>query len=78
MAKKPPGIKYNIILDPELCKLLDDHAARRGVTRATLARMALHAYVQHQIEQHPTCADGTLCLCPVMWQRQNKAPSLER
>ena len=79
MAAMEPrrSVSYNIMLPEELNHEIEQYAIKHQLPRAQIVRTALRAYIQHQIRQSPTCADGTLCLCPIMWKRQGQAPSLE-
>ena len=60
------SVSYNIMLPEELNQEIEQYAKLHQIPRAQIVRTALRAYIQHQIRQAATCADGTLCLCPIM------------
>lgn len=71
-------IKFQMRMPDEINNQLEEAAAKRHISKASIVKLALQAWFDHSMKSEPTCADGTKCLCPVMWQRQAKAPSLER
>lgn len=71
-------IKFQMNLPEEINADLETLSRNRACAKSAIVRQALLAFIAHQLKHQPTCADGTNCLCPVMWQRQGTAPKLER
>ena len=70
MMEEPTKLKpFNLQISAEDRALLEAHAKKRGVALSHIIRAAYKAYIEHEINNCATCANGTQCLAPEMWAR---------
>ena len=60
---------FNIVMNEQDKHALTTAAETRDCSIAHLIRMAYKAYIDHELHDQPTCANGTRCLCPLAWSR---------
>lgn len=62
----PKTIDFNVKLEANDKKMLQQMSADGGVTMSEIMRSSLHFRFRQQYANEPTCATGNRCLCPNM------------
>lgn len=69
--------RFHILMSDQMSTDLAALSAAREVPIASMVRTAIVAYIAHTKAQQPTCADGSLCLCPNRWSRTERIRRLD-
>ena len=72
------SVPFHFMLSPALKDRLFCLSKAREIPVSGMFRTAILAYLDHQEQKQPTCADGTPCLCPNRWSRTARIERMEK
>jgi hypothetical protein len=61
------SVRFTVCLHEDLNEQLEQMARTRRMPKGHIVRQAIMAWGRMEVENQPTCANGTSCLCPARW-----------